>query len=154
MTPLGLSLIAIAIGGYYALVHPRTSGYPLLRRAVLLLALVLVPASGYRAWQQIRGERLLEALVQPYPEAVEALGAADGAARVPQLRGTWILETPDRPPAVLSFYRDPENLRGWEIARETDETLILRRDAQTLYIWASIQRPGVTMIVYQVSPAD
>lgn len=153
MTPLGIVLILLAVGGYFAIMHPRTSRYPLVRRSVVVLGLVLVPATGYQAWSTIREARVLQAHVDLYPKAVDVLQQPENAVRYREAKGTWVYQTPDSPQEVIAFYSDPTHHRDWQILQTTDETLTLERGPQKLLVWASRQRPDLTTIVYQISAA-
>lgn len=153
MTPLGLALILLAIGGYFAVMHPRTSRYPLVRRAVVIFGLVLIPATGYQAWATIRDSRVLEAHLDTYPKAVDVLQEPENAVRYRDAKGTWVYQTPDSPDEVLAFHADPKHRRDWQIAKRTDATIVFERGPQKLFVWASRQRPDLTTIVYQIDAA-
>ena len=152
MTPFGIVLLILAVGGYFAVVHPRTSRYPMVRRAVVLGALLLIPATGWHAWSAIRSANVLAAHVEPYPKAVDILAQPENAVRFADARGTWVLQTTDEPAEVLAWYRDPKHHRDWTVRDATAGTLLLERADQRLHIWASRQRPDATTIVYQLEP--
>jgi len=154
MLPLLLVVALLVMLVWPAFLAPATAWRGRARRGLALLALVGLPAAGWWAWRE-RATLELASWITPYPQASERAWVPPSPGSEPVrtgAHGTWVFETADPPGAVLGFHRERAGAEGWRLTGSTDETLVLERNGRELFVWASVQRPGATTVVYQLTP--
>lgn len=141
---LGFNLIFAALLYYFIFIRREQRLGPWAKSGLFAILFIILPLLVMTLWYQAgAAQRLHQLGFTPYPGLISSSGTATGTGESP----LWVFSFKGNSDALLQFYKDKNNHKGWTLVSETATGLSFKRGGKMLSVFVSEDN-----VVFTVKP--